>query len=255
MVAERIGRVVLEALRDGAGFLVLLRQAFGRISALGRWPVRQVLYKQIYFTGIEALGPLSIIAVLAGIAITTQIVSLAGADKTLVSRIMLWTIVRELGPLLAAIVVIARSSSATASELAGMSIRGELDSLRRLGIPPLDYLVVPRVAGITVAIMAVTIYFQFIAVIAGFAFTSLVYQSPFLTPLANVVSILSLYEVSVSLFKGLVFGMVISGISCLFGIRVARSITAVPRAATSAVMRNLMAIFFLDGLISYVAFF
>ena len=255
MIAERIGRVVLDALRDSVGFFALLRQAAGRLAALAHWPVRQVFYKQIYFTGIEALGAVSIIAILAGIAITTQIVSLAGADKTLVARIMLWTIVRELGPLLAAIVVIARSSSATASELAGMSIRGELDSLRRLGIAPLDYLVVPRVAGITVAIMAVTIYFQFIAVVSGFAFTSLVYQSPFLTPLADVVSILSLYEVSVSLLKGLVFGLVISGISCLFGIRVQRSITAVPRAATSAVMRNLIAIFFLDGLISYVAFF
>jgi phospholipid/cholesterol/gamma-HCH transport system permease protein len=61
--------------------------------------------------------------------------------------------------------------------------------------------------------------------------------------------------VSISLLKGLIFGLVISGVSCLFGIRVQRSITAVPRAATSAVMRNLIAIFFLDGLISYVAFF
>lgn len=255
MLAEKIGRVVLEALRDGVGFFALLRQAAGRWRALGRWPVRQVFYKQIYFTGIEALGAISVIATLAGIAITTQIVSLAGADKALTSRIMLWTIVRELGPLFAAIVVTARSSSATASELAGMSIRGELDSLRRLGIAPLDYLVVPRVAGITVAIMAVTVYFQFIAIITGFAFTALVYQSSFFTPLADVVSILSLHEVSISLLKGLVFGLVISGISCLYGLRVQHSITAVPRAATGAVMRNLIAVFFLDGVISYVAFF
>ncbi|MEK7734067.1 MAG: ABC transporter permease, partial [Pseudomonadota bacterium] len=81
MLAEKIGRVVLEALRDGVGFFALLRQAAGRWRALARWPVRQVFYKQIYFTGIEALGAISVIATLAGIAITTQIVSLAGADK------------------------------------------------------------------------------------------------------------------------------------------------------------------------------
>jgi ABC-type transporter Mla maintaining outer membrane lipid asymmetry permease subunit MlaE len=61
-------------------------------------------------------------------------------------------------------------------------------------------------------------------------------------------------EVTVSLFKALVFGLVISITSCYYGLRASGSITAVPRAATGAVMRNLITVFLLNGIISYVFF-
>jgi phospholipid/cholesterol/gamma-HCH transport system permease protein len=254
MNPESVGRSVLLQIRDGVGFISLIGYVLTHLRALLREPVRLVFYKQIYFTGLEALGALGIIAALSGIVITSEIWSLAGHDIQLISRIMLWTIVRELGPLLAAIVVIARSSSATASELANMSIRGEFDSLRRMGIHPYDYLVVPRVVGITVALVAVTGYFQLIAVLVGFAFHSIVHDTAFLPLVSGILSILSIYEIFISLLKATVFGLVIAGFSCLFGVMARGSVTVVPRAATRAVMRNIIAVFFLDGLITYLAF-
>jgi phospholipid/cholesterol/gamma-HCH transport system permease protein len=251
---ESIGRSVLTALFYWRGFYELLRHTVRHIRALNLPPARLVFYKQIYFTGVEALGAVSFIAVLSGVVITTEITSLVGSNPGLTAKIMLWTLVRELGPLLTAIIVIARSSSATASELATMKIRGELDSLRMMGIDPLDYLVLPRIAGITLAVVAVTFYFQITAIVTGLAFASFVRDISFLKSIASVVSLLSLTEVSVSLLKACVFGLVISVTSCYYGVRAQLSVTDVPRAATRAVMRNLITLFLLDGIITYAFF-
>jgi phospholipid/cholesterol/gamma-HCH transport system permease protein len=69
-----------------------------------------------------------------------------------------------------------------------------------------------------------------------------------------VLSTLSMTEVLVSLLKSLVFGLVISVTSCYYGMRAIATVTAIPRAATGAVMRNLLTVFLLDGVITYVFF-
>ena len=250
----RLGRSVFNIAWYAQGFFVLLRHALGNLAMLALGPTRQVFLKQIYFTGVEALGAVSFIAVLSGIVITTQITSLVGVNATLTAKIMLWTVVRELGPLLTAIIIIARSSSAAASELAAMKVHGELNALRQMGIDPLDYLIVPRIAGITLSVMAVTFYFQMTAIVFGIGFTSLTHGIPFAGTLASVVSLLSLHEVLASFFKTLSFGLVISITSCYYGLRAPLSATAIPQAATAAVMRNLLTVFFLDGLITYAVF-
>ncbi len=251
---ERFGRKILGAADYWKGFGELLLYSLRHLGALGRPSVRLVLQKQIYFTGIEALGAVTFIATLSGIVITTQVTSLVGQDIALTAKIMLWTVVRELGPLLSAIVIIARSSSATASELASMKIRGELDSLRLMGISPGDYLVVPRIAGITFSVVAVTFYFQMTAIVMGYAFASLTGAMPFVKSISGVISTLTMTEVLVSLLKALVFGLLISITSCYYGLKAAGTVTAVPRAATGAVMRNLLTVFLLDGVITYVFF-
>lgn len=250
----RVGRAVLGVTDYWKGFSELLLYTLRRFGVLATPPVWLVLQKQIYFTGIEALGAVTAIATLSGIVITTQVTSLAGQNIALTAKIMLWTVVRELGPLLSAIVIIARSSSATASELASMKIRGEINHLRLMGISPGDYLMVPRMAGITLSVVAVTFYFQMTAIMTGYAFASMLGYMPFIKSISGVISTLSMREVLVSLLKAFVFGLVISITSCYYGMRATGTVTAIPRAATGAVMRNLLTIFLLDGVITYVFF-
>ncbi len=250
----RLGRRILGVADYWKGFGELLLYALRHLGAIARPPVRRVLQKQIYFTGIEALGTVSFIAALSGIVITTQVISLVGQNIPMLSQIMLWTVVRELGPLLSAIIIIARSSSAAASELASMKIRGELDSLRLMGISPGDYLVVPRIAGITFSVVAVTFCFQITAIVMGYAFASLTGTMPFVKSISGVLSTLTMTEALVSLLKALVFGLVIAISSCYYGLKAEGTVTAVPRAATGAVMSNLLTIFLLNGVITYVFF-
>jgi phospholipid/cholesterol/gamma-HCH transport system permease protein len=249
-----LGRSFLRTAAYVRGVDALVRYVLWHVRVLSIPPVRRVFLKQIYFTGIEALGAVGVIAMLAGIVITTQITSLVGQNARLMADILLWTIVRELGPVLTAIIVIARSSSATASELATMSIRGELDSLRMLGIEPKDYLVVPRVLGMTASVTVVTFYFQAIAIVIGLAYASLVQPISFGENLSGVMSALTVKEVLVALLKSVVFGLVVSATSCFYGVGASGSVTSVPRAATRAVMHNLIMVFALDGIITYAFF-
>lgn len=250
----RIGRAAFGFTQYWRGFGELLWFTAVRIGVLRKPPVRRVLLKQIYFTGIQALSTVTVIAMLTGILITTQVTSLLGQRILLLAQIMLWTIVRELGPLFAAIVVSARSSSAVASDLANMKIRGEMDHLRLLGISPGDYLVVPRIVGMTFSVIAVTFYFQMIAIVGGYAFASFMGYLPFIQSLSGVLTTLTMTEALVSLLKAVVFGLVISITSCYYGFRATGTAMAVPQAATGALARNLVTIFLLDGVITYAFF-
>lgn len=251
---EAVGRTFINLGAYWKGVFDLVRYGLGHLGLLRLAPVRRVFFKQIYFTGIEAIGAVSLIALLAGIAITSQITSLVGQNPALMAKILLWTIVRELGPLLTAIVIIARSSSATASELATMNIRGELNNLRALGINPLEYLVLPRLAGITMSVVAVTAYFQIIAILSGLATVSALQNISFVEHLRGMLVLLTMKEVLVSMLKAITFGLLISTTSCYFGLSVRGSVTQVPQAATRAVMRNMLMLFLFDGVLTYVFF-
>lgn len=249
---ERVGRIFVSAFRDWSGTFALVGYALRRLSLFRRPLVTEVLQRQIYFTGIQALPAVGLIALLTGIVITTQTTVLVGHNPAVLGQILLWVVVRELGPLLTAIIIIARSSSAAASELASMKIRGEMNSLRLMGIDPMDILIVPRIVGVALSVMAMTFYFQIIALLGGFGFTSLWQGVPLVHYLDGFMALLSLKEVMGSFSKSLLFGLMIAGTSCYFGLRARGAMTAVPQAATGAVMRNLMSLFLLDGLVTYV---
>jgi len=88
----------------------------------------------------------------------------------------------------------------------------------------------------------------------GYAFAAIMGFMPFVKSITGVISTLSMTEVLVSLLKAFVFGLVISITSCYYGLRASGTVTAIPRAATGAVMRNLLTVFLLDGIISYAFF-
>ncbi|BCB96042.1 ABC transporter permease [Dissulfurispira thermophila] len=217
-------------------------------------PIRSVLYKQLYFTGIEALSKVAAIGILIGIVIIAQIVNLVGSNAVLTGKILIWTIVRELGPLFAAIIIIARSGTAISSELGSMKVNRETDSLKIMGINPVDYLIVPRITGITISVFILTFYFQIMAITGGLAFTSAFLELSFSQHIKGIFSALGLFEILISLFKSLVFGLLISVVSCYHGFNVEASITEIPQAATKAVMQSLFLVFIFDGIITVISF-
>jgi phospholipid/cholesterol/gamma-HCH transport system permease protein len=251
---QRIGRNIINLVRYLEGYYELFCYSIRNIPLLRIEPIRSVLYKQIYFTGIEALSKVAAIGILIGIVIITQIVNLVGSNAVLTGKILIWTVVRELGPLLAAIIIIARSGTAISSELGSMKINREADSLRIMGINPVDYLFVPRIVGITISVFILAFYFQLMAIAGGLAFTSIFLELSFLQHLKGIFSALKLFEVLVSLLKSLVFGLLISIVSCYQGFSVKSSITEIPQAATRAVMQSLFLVFIFDGIITLVFF-
>jgi MFS superfamily sulfate permease-like transporter len=152
---------------------------------------------------------------------------------------------------LAAIIIIARSSAAIASELALMKTRQEMSSLTRMGISPQDYLLVPRIAGVTLAVLALTIYFQVVAIGGGLAISAMYQNVAYLDQVGRFLQTVKLSEFAVVAFKGCLFGLAISTISCYNGMQAQPSVTEVPKVAIRAVLQSLLFVFTLDALIAY----
>ena len=250
-LAFRTGSSIIESLAKLKGYYFLFYDAVKSLGMLKNAPVREVFYRQVYFSGIEAVGTVAVRGTLIGIVIITQVTAIVGMNAVLTGKILVWTVVRELGPLFAAIIIIARSSTAVAAELGSMNISGEVDHLRVMGISPLGYLIVPRVFGITLCVFILTFLFQIVTVAGGLLASSLILDIPFGHHLAGVTSALNLYELGVSLLKSVVFGLIISTVSCYHGLKVRSSITEIPQATTAAVMQSLLHVLVWDGIITF----
>jgi phospholipid/cholesterol/gamma-HCH transport system permease protein len=252
---EHIGRRTLRAVEYSAGAWLLLGRALRRITSLRLAPVRTVLYRQIYFTGVEALYTVALIGVLLGIVIITQVASLVGSNAELTGRILIWTVVRELGPLLTAILIVARSCTAVAAEIGAMTLNDEVSRLRTMGIDPTGYLYVPRILGMTGSIVLLTLYFQFCAIVGGIALSSLLFpQIPFFQQVHEIFVQLSIFDIQISFLKSVFFGLLISTVSCYHGARVEASWTQIPQVTAVAVMHSLFFVFVFDGVITAIAF-
>lgn len=225
-----------------------------RLPLTSKWPVRKALLKQLYFTGIQSVGPITGMGFLAGLIMVMQVSNLVGRNELLTLQVLIWTVVRELGPLLTAIVIVGRSSSAIASELAAMQVNGEIKSLQRLGISPVTYLVLPRVLAMTLTSVVLTVYFQGVALGTGMIVTAWNIDVSLLGEVNHFFEMLTYLEIAAALLKSICFGVLVSIVSCYYGLTVTRAMTEIPMAASRAVIRSLLVVFACDGLITVLVF-
>lgn len=255
---NKLGRWVLDtvcSLAGIAGILIAAFKSFPNPLSPGCRPVGRVYLKQVYFTGFESLKIVIIISLTIGTVLIAQIINLVGAgNESLIGKVAVWVVIRELGPLLTAIIVIARSGTAIATELGSMKINGEIDSVESLGIPAEQYLILPRILGVTTAVIALTIYFEIFSILGGFLVASLGWHVSFEKLTEGILLTLTVTELSVSVIKSLFFGLFLTAVCCKYGLEVGRSSTQIPQAATKAVMQSLFMVFILDGVIAFASF-
>jgi phospholipid/cholesterol/gamma-HCH transport system permease protein len=251
------------------GFRV--RRFFEEVSNLARFSLRttaslpgffsagidasvKVVMRQVLFTGVQALPFVAGISLLVGAIVVVQSLSqLArfGAEG-LVGKIFVVAVVRELGPLLTAIVVIGRSGTAIAAELATNRVSGEIDALEIMGIDPYHYVVVPRVAATVIALFGLTVFFDLGAVLGVFAMAALKITLPISVFLRYVLGALSATDLYISAGKSVVFGLAIAILCSYHGLAVRPTPTEIPRAVTRAVVRAIGVVFLTSSVISLV---
>lgn len=236
------------------GHLSLAWQAFCRLPALARWPVRQVLLKQLYFTGIESVATISLVGFIVGLIVITQLNNLVGGNASATNRVLVWVVVRELSPLIAAIVMVGRSSSAFASELSTMVVNGEVSSLRRMGISPYSYLIMPRVLAMMLAAVALAFYCQIIMVGTGWVVTVFGGNISLQDEIDGFFEVIRYHEIVTTLAKSAIFGMLVAVVSAYHGLRDKTAMTEVPQAVSHAVIRSLLAVFVADGFVTVLAY-
>jgi len=212
---------------------------------------------QIRFTGLDALLLVSGSALLLGAVTLIQAFSqLSGLGaENYIGVLMVLIILRELGPLLTAVLVIGRSSTAIAAELGAMQLNGEVDALAVHGINPYQYLLLPRWLGVLVSVFVLVVFFDTAALAGGFLVAKLKYDVTFGFFMDSVRQALSNRDFAATLLKVLLFSGAITFQACHFGLRIRRSQTEIPQAVTKTVVSALVAVFALDGLIAALFYF
>jgi phospholipid/cholesterol/gamma-HCH transport system permease protein len=161
--------------------------------------------------------------------------------------------VRELGPLLAAIMVAGRSGSAFAAEIGTMKVNEELDALATMGLDPVRFLVVQRLVAGAFLMPLLSVYAMLLTIVGGTAvMLSLGFTLPvILHQIANRVQV---HDLALGLSKGVVFGLIIAGVGCWRGLQTGEGSTAVGIATTRAVVTSIVMIVVADAAFAAAAF-
>jgi phospholipid/cholesterol/gamma-HCH transport system permease protein len=246
-----LGRDFLEVV----AFLGRLSIAFGSILRRPRWIRPAELARVFEKAGANALFIVSLISLLTGLIIAfeaAQPLKTFGAQIYIANMIGL-VMVRELGPIMTAIVFAGRTGSAFAAELGTMKVNEELDALRTMGLDPTRFLVVQRVLAGTLAMPLLTAYSMAMGILGGVIVTKLM-GFPLALIWKQLTSALGLTDIVFGLVKAVVFGTVVSGLGCYHGVHTRQGPSAVGDSATRAVVSGILLIIIIDAIFSVFAF-
>jgi phospholipid/cholesterol/gamma-HCH transport system permease protein len=205
--------------------------------------------------GANAVPIVSLISVLVGLIIAFESVEpLAkyGAQIYVVNMIGL-LMVRELGPLLAAIMLAARSGSAFAAEIGTMKVNEELNALKTLGLDPIRFLVVQRITAGILMTPLLTFYATLMGVLGGVLVT-LGLGFPLTLIFQQLTSSVHLSDVVFGAAKGVVFGAIVSAVGCLRGLQTQDGPSAVGNSTTRAVVTSILLIVIADAVFAILFF-
>ena len=239
--------------------------AFGLLSFLGasttalmralmqprriRW--RSILYN-LQTAGVAALPITGLLSFLLGIVIAYQgaeQLRRVGANIYIADLVGL-SMVRELSPLITAIIVAGRSGSAYAAQIGTMKVTEEVDALRTIGIGPLDLLVLPKMIALAIALPLLTLYTDIMGVLGGMVMARAQLDVGFATFIDRLDDAVSLTSFLIGVGKAPVFAVIIALVGCYQGFQVSGSAESVGRQTTVSVVQSIFLVILADALFS-----
>lgn len=239
----RVGRRTIEAFAEVWALFGTLGEATVADFAPGvaaRRLVHSIMVTQVLFTGVQAVSLVSVIGLLIGASIIIQTNMMMPADGELIGRVLVAVVLRELAPLITAIVVAGRSGTAIATELGNMKVNSEVLALSSLGIDPVRYVVLPRMIGCVVSVVALMVYFSIVSLSAALALGILTSGSSLSSFQQGVAGSVMPHDLVLFFAKGIGLGTIVGWLSCHFGLGVKSSPTEVPQQASRAVVNSLL---------------
>ncbi len=256
---EEVGRATFtlwDNIRSQIAFLGELVVAL--VYAVGH--PRRVRWKDAFLiaetTGVNAFPIIALISFLIGLIMAFQAaipMRQFGAEIFVADLIALSTL-RELGPLMTAIVMAGRTSSALAAELGTMKVNEEIDAMTTMGLDPVRFLVVTRVLAVLIMMPLLTIFADLLGVMGG-SVVLLSMGYPLTTYLDRVILSADYIDLLGGLLKSLAFGLLVAGIGCLRGLKTTTGASAVGDSTTRAVVSVIILIVITDGIFSVVYFY
>ena len=256
---ERLGEDSLKLLADIKESITFTGQATIALL-LSLLNPRKVRWKDVLITsekvGVNAFGIIALVNFLVGLVISFQsAIPLEKYGGTIfVADLLVLSTFRELGPLMTAIVVNGRSSSAFAAEIGTMKINEEVDALTTMGLDPTRFLVVPKIIASLIMIPILTVFGNLFALIGGLV-VMITLGFPPVAYLNEIVSAASYVDFLGGLFKSVFFAVIIAGVGCLEGLKTQKGPAAVGDSTTSAVVRGIILIILLDGIFGVLFYY
>jgi len=257
-VIERIGVSVLDAWAEALSTMTLIGEVVLRTGAALRARTRMRatdLMTAMSNAGVAALPVVALVNILVG-----GIIAFVGALELrrfgadiYIANLVGFAEVREMAPIMTAIVMSGRTGSAYAAEIATMQGTEELDALRVIGISVDEYLVLPRVTALSFMMPLLNLYAAAIGILGGFLVAILMLHISAQTFIEQVRGAVGITEIAYAIVKSIAFGAWIGIVSCRIGLRAGRSSSDVGRAATTASVAGIVGVIVLDALFAICA--
>ncbi|WP_407275062.1 MlaE family ABC transporter permease [Halothiobacillus sp. DCM-1] len=251
----QIGRAVVSQWHEASAFLAFLGELVvrGLPLLLFFWRIRwRSVFAEIDAGGVRALGIVGLLSFLIGMVMAYQggaTLSNYGANVLIVNLVSIITL-REMGPLLAAIIVAGRTGSSYTAQLGTMRITEEIDALRSLGLSPFEMLVFPKVIALVIALPLLSVFADVLGLLGGAVVANFGYGVPFSIFFERIPEAVTATTLMLGLVKAPVFAVVIALIGCMQGMRVRGSAAAVGKATTISVVQAIFMVIIIDAVFS-----
>jgi phospholipid/cholesterol/gamma-HCH transport system permease protein len=257
---ESVGEYALQMKKGFMGLLYLIADIFywSIVGLFQRKGQREGSFvQQSVLIGVNALLIVGLISFLIGLILALQSAAQLrqfGANIFVADLIGI-AMLREMGPIMTAIVVAGRSGSAIASEIATMVVTEEIDALKTMSLNPIRYVVVPKFHGITLTMPLLTILSDLIGILGGFVIGITYLQLSAMAFFNELVTVLFMKDLLTGLFKSIVFAWIIVIVACYFGLRVTGGSEGVGKATTASVVASIFFVIVADSILGLIFYF
>jgi phospholipid/cholesterol/gamma-HCH transport system permease protein len=215
------------------------------------------IFRQMVFIGVRAAPMVALTAFSVGVTLAMQAahsLQQLGAEIYVPDLVMV-TLLREMGPVLIAVIVIGRSGSAVAAEIGTMRVSEEIEALEVMAINPIQYLVVPRFLAMLVMLPVLTIFGNYIGVLGGWAVCRFALSFNTAGYIMRALESADTWDLYSGIIKSVVFAWIVITIACNAGLHVDGGAEGVGQATTASVVQALLVMLVTNALLTALFFF
>lgn len=253
-IAEKVGSLILRFFHS-IGESVLLIGKVCRSAVEKDFPLKETI-KQLQKIGYESIPVIITTAFFTGMVMAFTAGSYMESKIKGISRFMgvgiAITMLRELGPVLTALLVAGRSGSAIAAEIGTMRVTEQIDAMTTLATNPIQYLILPRVLAGIISFPLLVVFADIMGIFGGSLIARLVINQPFEIYFNSIAQVIGAGALFHGLFKSVFFGFLVIFLSCQKGFNVRGGSEEVGKATTSAVVSASLSIFFADYILTAI---
>lgn len=242
-----LGRYLIKFLNEcGAAAEMIRSSAFWLIRAPFEWKEANAQAVKI---GIDSLTVTTLTSTFTGMVLALQAGTTVGnilGEPMLVGSLVGFSLIRELGPVLTAVVIAGRAGAAVTAEIGTMEVTEQIDALHTLGTNPLRYLVLPRYYAFILTVPILTLFANFSGIIGGYIVSVYGLNVPSSTYISDITTFMTTSDFMHGFIKSFVFAFMIATVSCYKGLSTRGGAEGVGKSTTSAVVTSMVLILVID---------